>query len=219
MLVSMKVDVCPAITARTPDEFRQQVDTIASEAKRLHLDVSDGILTPEKLIGIADIWWPGQVRADIHVMYQRPFEHLALLINLQPQLIIVHAEAEGDFQKFADMAHTHGIEVGVALQQSTPPELIQPALGLIDHVLIFSGKLGYFGGQADLKLLSKVAKLRRWKPQLEIGWDGGVNPENARPLVQGGVQVLNSGGFIQKSKHPAEAYRQLLAGVSAETSK
>ena len=211
----MKPDICPAVTAHTPDEFRTQIENVLPFARRLHFDVSDGVLTPEKLVDIADLWWPATIRADIHVMYKRPFEHLALLINLQPQLIIVHAEAEGDFGQFADLAHRHGIEVGVALQQQTVPEVIKPALGMIDHVLIFSGKLGYFGGQADLQLLSKVGKLREWKPQLEIGWDGGVNPGNARALADGGVQVLNSGGFIQKSPQSAEAYKQLLASANA----
>jgi len=206
----MNAEICPAITAHTPDEFRKQLAPITGLARRVHLDVSDGVLTPEKLIDIAELWWPGKVRADIHVMYQRPFEHLALLINLQPQLIIVHAEAEGDFAQFAEMAHRHGIEVGVALQQDTTPELIQPALDMIDHVLIFSGKLGYFGGQADLQLLDKVTKLKSWKPQLEIGWDGGVNADNAQALIRGGVEVLNSGGFIQKSPDPAATYKQLI---------
>jgi ribulose-phosphate 3-epimerase len=213
----MNADICPAITAHTPDEYRTQLSRIAAVAKRVHLDVSDGKLTPEKLLDIADLWWPATIRADIHVMYKRPFDHAALLVNLQPQLIIVHAEAQGDFISFAQKAHKHGVEVGVALQQDTSPEVIKPALPFIDHVLIFSGNLGYFGGTADLQLLTKVSQLLQWKPQLEIGWDGGVNPENARALVEGGVQVLNSGGFIQGAKNQAEAYEQLvLAAKSAK---
>jgi pentose-5-phosphate-3-epimerase len=212
----MEPDICPAITAHNPNEFRQQLTCVTPFAKRVHLDVSDGKLTPEKLMDISDVWWPANIRADIHVMFEQPFDHTALLLNLQPQLIIVHAEGKGDFVTFAQKAHAHGIEVGVALQQQTPAEIIKPALQLIDHVLIFSGKLGYFGGTADLSLLSKVAQLKQWKPQLEIGWDGGVDPKNAAALVGGGVQVLNSGGFIQRAENPAEAYRQLtLAAIGA----
>lgn len=205
----MNPDVCPAITAHTPDEYRKQLSRIATVAHRVHLDVSDGMLTPEKLMGIADLWWPANIRADIHVMYKRPFDHEALLLNLQPQLIIVHAEAEGDFISFAKKAHAHGAEVGVALQQNTHPDVIKPALDFIDHVLIFSGNLGYFGGTADLQLLPKISQLLQWKPTLEIGWDGGVNPQNARVLVEGGVQVLNSGGFINHAEDPVAAYKQL----------
>jgi len=211
----MTAEICPAITAATPEEFRKQIEAICTSAVRLHLDVSDGILTPAKSINIDEIWWPGGVRADIHVMYKQPFEHSALLLNLRPQLIIVHAEAEGDFISFATKAHATGVEVGVALQQDTQPEILQQALPYIDHVMIFSGKLGYFGGQANLTLLDKVQRLKAMKPQLEIGWDGGVSVENARALAEAGVDVLNSGGFIQKAADPTAAYEALVAAIAA----
>lgn len=215
MLYNMATTISPAVTASDGDEYRKQIESVANVAVRLHIDVSDGILTPNKLIDIDQVWWPGGVRADIHVMYKQPFEHTALLLDLRPQLVIVHAEADGDFMQFAQLAHKKGVEVGVALQVDTPAEILRPALSHIDHVLVFSGKLGYFGGKADLNLLSKVALLRKLKPQLEIGWDGGVSPENARQLSEGGVDVLNSGGFIQKSENPAAAYEELCKAVSA----
>lgn len=206
--------IAPAITASTAEEYRTQIERVASCAVRLHIDMSDGMLTPNKLIDIDQVWWPGGVQADLHVMYKKPFEHLPLMIDLRPQLIIVHAEAEGDFMAFAKQAHQHGIEVGVALQAETPVDLIRPALNVIDHVLIFSGKLGYFGGKADLSLLEKARQLRALKPQLELGWDGGVNTENARALAEGGINVLNSGGFIQKADDASKAYDALVAAVS-----
>lgn len=211
----MTATICPAVTAATPDEFRKQIEKATAVAVRLHLDVSDGLLTPSKLIEIEELWWPGNARADIHVMYKRPFEHAALLLNLRPQLIIVHAEAEGDFVTFAKKAHSQGVEVGVALQQDTQPEVLQQALEYIDHVLIFSGKLGYFGGAVDLTLLEKAQRLRTMKPQLEIGWDGGVKPENVRQLADGGIDVINSGGFFQQSGDPHEAYQSLTEALRA----
>lgn len=159
------------------------------------------------------MWWPGGVRADLHVMYQRPFDHLAALVALRPQLIIVHAEAEGNFMEFADACHKHGIEVGVALLPETPVEAIQPALPVIDHVLIFSGHLGHFGGHADMSLLGKAQRLRDLKPQLELGWDGGVNAQNAKLLVLGGIDVLNAGGFLHGAKDSKAAYATLKAAI------
>lgn len=80
--------------------------------------------------------------ADLHVMFQQPFLYVAALKALGPQLVIVHAEADGDFMAFAREMHRHGIEVGVSLLRETPVEAIVPALELIDHVLIFAGTLG-----------------------------------------------------------------------------
>ena len=205
-----KATICPTVMGSTEEEYRSQIQTVTEFATRIHIDLADGDLAPTKLIAIDKVWWPGGVRADLHVMYRRPMEHIAELIALAPQLIIAHAEAEGDFALFAEALHNRGIEVGVALQAKTPVDVIQNALYLIDHVLIFSGDLGHFGGTADLKLLEKVKTLKHLKPQLEIGWDGGVNAQNARQLAESGIDVLNIGGFIHNSPNPQNSYQKLV---------
>jgi ribulose-phosphate 3-epimerase len=208
----MAATICPSITATNQDEYREQIERIALFATRIHIDVADGSLTPNELTPVDQVWWPGGVRADIHVMDKQPLEHLPALIALGPQLIILHAEAEGDFVSFAEILHRHGVEAGIALLPETPVDAIAPGLEFIDHVLVFSGTLGSFGGTVDLALLEKVRRLKKLKPQLEIGWDGGVNAENAMLLATGGVEVLNVGGYIQKTGSPnaaKEAYATL----------
>ncbi|HEX8182380.1 MAG TPA: hypothetical protein VF575_02145 [Candidatus Saccharimonadales bacterium] len=209
------VSICPTVTAENAHLYRAQIERIADFAPRIHIDVSDGVLAPNKLLDLDQIWWPGGVRADLHVMLKNPFEHTQLYRVLGPQMVIVHAEAEGDFVAFADTLHKHGIETGVALLQDTSVETILPAIDIIDHVLIFSGKLGYFGGTADLRLLDKVQQLRAAKPTLEIGWDGGINDQNICQLAAGGVDVLNVGGYIQRSQDAHAAY-ELLAQLVAQ---
>lgn len=210
----MTASIVPTIDATTADEFRKQISLVSNFAVRLHIDVADGEMTPQALVPINDIWWPGGVRADVHVMYKRPMAHLPALIALSPQLVIMHAESEGDFAKASEALHSHGIEAGVALLPETPVTLIESGLAFIDHVLIFSGTLGSFGGTADLALLDKVKYLKRLKPQLEIGWDGGVNEQNVRGLAQAGVEVLNTGGFIHKAQDPHLAYATLVAEIN-----
>jgi len=209
----MTATICPTITTDDPAVYKQQIEQTLSYAHRIHIDLADGMFTRNRLTEIEDVWWPGGVRADLHVMYAQPFEHMEALLALRPQLIIVHAEAEGDFMEFAAAAHHYGIEVGVALLPETPVEAIQPALGVIDHVLIFSGNLGHFGGHADMGLLGKVQQLKDLKPRLEIGWDGGVNDKNAKLLAMGGVDVLNAGGFLHGAMAPGTAYATLKAAI------
>jgi ribulose-phosphate 3-epimerase len=205
----MAVSICPTVTTDDPEVFKLQIEQTLSYAHRLHIDLSDGIFTNNKLMEIENVWWPGGVRADLHIMYKQPFEHTAALIALQPQLIIVHAEAEGDFLAFTETLHRHGIEAGVAILPETGVDKIVPALGVIDHVLIFSGKLGHFGGHADLKLLDKATQLRKLKPAIEIGWDGGVSDKNAKKLAEGGVDVLNAGGYLHGTQDAAKSYAKL----------
>lgn len=205
----MNASIVPTIDTPDIEEYRQQIGRVADFAVRLHIDCADGVMTPMSLVPIADIWWPGGVRADIHVMYKKPMEHLPALIALGPQLVIMHAEAEGDFEAASNTLRAHGIEAGVALMPETPVEYIIPGLDWIDHVLIYSGSLGTFGGTADLALLAKARQLKNLKPTLELGWDGGVNDRNAVELARGGIDVLNTGGFIHKSHDPHAAYATL----------
>ena len=209
----MAATICPTVLAATPEDYRQQIERIADFAARVHIDLADGVFAPTTTIGIGDVWWPGGMRADLHVMHQKPFALYKEYIALAPQMVIVHAEADGNFVPFAGLMHRHGIEVGVALLTQTPVSTIAPALEHIDYVLVFSGDLGHFGGQADMKYLEKVRELKRLKPTLEVGWDGGVKDTNARELAQNGVDVLNAGGFIQKAEVPRVAFELLEAQV------
>lgn len=210
----MAVSICPTITTDDPEVYKRQVEMTLSYAHRIHIDIADGVFTDKRLIDVENVWWPGGVRADLHVMYQNPLDHLEALVALRPQLIIVHAEADGEFLEFASACHQHGIEVGLAVLPETPVEAIAPAISILDHVLVFSGHLGHFGGHADMSLLGKVQKLRQLKPQLEIGWDGGVNDKNVRALALGGVDVINAGGYLHGALAPKTAYLKLLSEVS-----
>lgn len=214
--MGMRAIICPTIIARNAQEFQEQMQRTAGFATRVHIDLADGIFTHVKLTPIKEIWWPGGVAADLHVMYQEPFRHAQEPLRLRPQLIIVHAEADGNFMQFADDAHGAGIQVGVALKPETSVEVIAPALDVIDHVLVFSGHLGHFGGQANTHLLTKVLRLKRLKPSLEIGWDGGINNRNAAVLTAGGVDVLNVGGFIQHAADPNAAYENLKQTIQSQ---
>lgn len=207
--------ICPTVTAFDPHQYREQIERIAHFAERIHIDMMDGLFAKTKSPPLAQAWWPHSVPVDLHLMYERPDLYLETIIKLEPTLVIIHAEAEGNFGPFASELHEHGIKVGVSLLQESQPEMIEPAIKHIDHVLLFSGNLGKFGGDADLHLLGKILKLKKMKPGLEIGWDGGINDENARALMKGGVDVLNVGGFIQKAPDPAANYDKLAALIKA----
>lgn len=205
--------ICPTVLANSRDEFREQIETITPFAERIQIDVADGDFATQT-VGLSDVSWPDTVSADIHLMYAHPERVLPQLIALQPALVIVHAEATGDVPGMLAHLKAHGIETGVALLQATTVESARSLIELVDHVLIFSGSLGQFGGRADLSLLAKVASIRAIRPNVEIGWDGGINVDNAGQLARGGIDVLNVGGAIQKASRPENAYRDLVRRIT-----
>jgi len=210
------VTICPTITVETADDYRLQMERLEPFAHRLHIDLADGDFAPRRLLSFDKIWWRGDRTIDIHVMYRYPVDHAEIILALNPRLVIVHAEAEGNLANFADHLHQHGIEFGAALLQPTKVEVIEPLLEHLDHVLVFSGNLGYQGGsEVDENLFKKVTAIRHLKPTVEIGWDGGVNDRNAKAIAEAGADVLNVGGFIQNASDPAAAYAALRQAVRA----
>lgn len=201
--------ICPTITAYDPHEYRRQMEAVQPFAKRIHIDLMDGQFAPTKSPALKQVWWPDEVLADIHLMYQRPLGQLPMLVKLRPNLVIIHAEAEIDHADFASHLRKVGIRTGLALLQDTSVESVSGFVKSFDHVLVFSGHLGYHGGCADLNLLDKVRQVREMHPAAEIGWDGGIDDQNARELTRAGVDVLNVGGFIQKAEDPSAAYATL----------
>jgi ribulose-phosphate 3-epimerase len=205
------VSICPTITANDAHEYRAQMELIQPFAERVHIDLMDGKFAPSISPFLDSTWWYDSMTTDIHLMYQRPGDYLEDLISLKPNLVVFHFEAEVDHVWLADSLHSAGIKAGLAILKDTSVATIAPIIGSFDHVLIFSGHLGYHGGQADLQLADKAKQLKKLKPELEIAWDGGVSLHNAVELIAAGVSVLNVGGYIHKSVRPAEAYAKLKA--------
>lgn len=203
--------IVPTITAENPHIYREQVERVQAFASRLHIDLMDGIFTPNKSVGVEQIWWPEGTIADIHLMFQNPEEQLETVTKLKPNSVIIHAESSIDIEEFVKELRQSGINCGVALFPETSVESLGDAIRHIDHLLIFSGNLGYQGGSfANLDLLEKVAQAKALNPALEIAWDGGINETNVRALAAAGVEVLNVGGYVQAAPDAGLAYKTLV---------
>jgi ribulose-phosphate 3-epimerase len=207
--------ICPTVTTTDRLEYDEQVK-VADFASRIHIDLSDGIFTESLLIDVEELYLPKDVVVDVHLMYQRPLSVLRQLIDLRPQMIIVHFEASDDLIKVIGLVREAGIRLGLAILPETTIEMVKDLIPITDHLLIFSGSLGSFGGKADLNLLDKVKEAKLIKPELEVGWDGGVNADVASSLAKGGVDVLNVGSYIQESVDPKASFDELnrLVGAS-----
>lgn len=206
--------IAPTILAETIDEYKASVDLLVPFAQRVHIDISDGEFAPNFLVDEAQLWWPKEWQVDIHAMVMRPSEHLARLIALKPNMIIFHAEIEEDRSALINQIKAAGIKAGIALLRTTVPLAVADIIKLADHVMIFSGELGKNGGTASLMQLEKVRLIKAINPAVEIGWDGGVNLENAYTLAQGSVSVLNTGETITQAEDAAAAYAALTKEIN-----
>ncbi len=206
--------IAPCITVETPDEYKAYAAKLQPFAERVHVDISDGVFAPRFLLDEGQLYWPSNWKVDVHAMVSEPSKHLAKLIELKPSLIIIHAEVSEDKAKLIDQIKAAGIKAGLALLKTTVPSTVADLIEKVDHVMIFSGELGHYGGAASLMQLEKVRLIRKISPRVEIGWDGGVSVDNAYTLTQGGVDVLNSGGAIAEAADPEAVYRAMTKEIN-----
>lgn len=204
-----KAEVVPTVTVYSLAEYNKLADKLAKFANRLHLDFADGQFAPRTIAPI-ESHWPEYVSVDFHLMYQRPAEQLSTVISMAPNLVIIHAEAEGELLAMMARLKELGIKAGVALLQATRVDSAAPLIEQADYVLIFSGNLGHYGGEFDASQLEKIGQIRSLNLDATIAWDGGISVDNIGKLVEAGVSILNVGGAIAKAPQPKKAYEKLL---------
>jgi len=210
----MSAVVVPCVTVSTPEDYKASLERIHLFAQRIHVDISDGIFAPIQLIGPSEIWWPQEWQVDVHVMATHPSQLLADLLKIKPHMITLHVEAQEDILPLLQQIKQMDVKAGISLVKSTVPSDVAPLIQAADHVMIFSGDLGKYGGTASLMQLEKVRLIKSINSAVEIGWDGGITIDNAFSLAQGGVEVFNVGGAIQNAADPQVAYANLVKEVN-----
>lgn len=204
--------IVPTITAFSPEQYKEQLDRI-NFAPRIHLDFTLNDLAPSRTVNLIQAYWPEKTNVDIHLMYKNPVEHLETLISLAPRLVILHAEADGDLPKLFKQLKAVDIRTGIALLPDTSTQSTKALIKLVDHVLIFGGRLGYQGSELQTDQLPKIKQVKDIA-SVEVGWDGGVHDGNVTEVAKAGADVINVGGFIQKAHDPKATFEKLQSLVA-----
>lgn len=205
--------VIPTVTATNPHSFRSQLELISTFAKAVHIDLaSSDFYGASPLLDFQQVYFEPSLTSSVHLMYQDPLPPLKYILSLDvhPSLVILQAESnKQSLSEAIKLIKDSKILLGIALLQDTQPEDFIDLIKQADQILIFSGNLGEHGGTADLSLVSKIPKIKKANPQVQIAWDGGINSENILKLEQSGVEIFYVGGAIHKSSSPAESFNKL----------
>ena len=167
-------------------------------AEYLHLDVMDGNFVPNISFGapvISSLRKHSNLVFDVHLMVNEP-DYLIEDFAQFSDIITVHAEAAKHLNRTIQLIKSFGKKVGVALNPSTPLDVIKYDLDNIDMVLIMTVNPG-FGGQKFIpEMLQKIKDLRKINPNIEIEVDGGINAETGKLVKEAGANVLVAGSYI-----------------------
>ncbi len=210
--MSKPIRLVPAILTEDPKILETMIRLAETFTDYVQVDVMDGQFVPSRSISWADMeGLPVKLRWEVHLMVQHPEEYLAGFRRAGAQRAIFHYEATQAPQKVIAAARTLGLEAGLAVNPETPVSAILSLVDNLDSVLFLSVNPGFYGSRFIPEVMAKVAELRRIRPEIEIGVDGGIKEANISQVAKSGVNLIYVGSAVFLQPQPAESYRRLLA--------
>ena len=186
-------------------------------AELVHFDVMDNHFVPNLTVGpavAASLAAAVDLPIDAHLQVTNPDNLIPSFIEAGVVSISVQPEVVTHLHRTLGLIRAGGCEAGVALNPTTPPELIEWAMPYVDYVNVMSVNPG-FGGQAFIpEMVDKVSRLKELT-DVPVEVDGGITVETAPLMVEAGAQILVAGSAVFKGDPATEMRRIIEAGQSA----
>lgn len=209
--------IAPSILAADFANLEREVSMInTSQADWIHIDIMDGVFVPNISMGlpvVEAIKRHARKPIDVHLMIVEPERYVEAFYKAGAEVISVHVEACNHLHRNIQQIKSLGCKAGVAVNPHTSVMELENVIHDIDLVCLMSVNPG-FGGQKFIeKTYEKVKQLKELitksgsKALIEI--DGGVNQQNAKPLLEAGADVLVAGNFVFSAPQPAAVIAQL----------
>jgi ribulose-phosphate 3-epimerase len=177
----------------------------------IQVDIMDGIFVLLTVFHVKTCRKASAVQWEAHLMVQYPEKYFTGYQNSGAQKVIFHYEATKTPEKSAEAAHRIGLEAGLAVNPETPISSILALSDYVDSILFLSVYPGYYGAKFIPETLEKISVLRKAKPEVVIGIDGGIKESNIACVAQSGVNEICVGSAILSQPDPADSYRKLLS--------
>ena len=142
--------LAPSILAADFTKLGEEIRAAESaDADWIHVDVMDGRFVPNISMGqfiVEACRRVTQLPLDVHLMIEKPEEHLETFAKAGASRLTVHVETCPHIHRTLQFIKSLGCEAGVTLNPGTAVGAIEPVLGEADLVLVMSVNPG-FGGQ------------------------------------------------------------------------
>lgn len=178
-------------------------------AEIVHFDVMDGVFCPGLTVG------PAFVKAmktpllrDVHLMVSDPLDKVADFVAAGADIIVFHVEGAAQphrvLQVLGEATNANdpdrGIVRGVALNPSTPLQVLEPLVDDLELVLLLAINPGW-GGQkfidATQRRLAEVADMLGGPDRsILLQVDGGVTRDNIARVAAMGCDVIVTGSAV-----------------------
>lgn len=218
----MNKKIAPSILSADFSILGSEIEQVEKAgADLIHIDVMDGQFVPNITYGPKIVKTCKNITdlpLDVHLMIEKPENHINEFAKSGADYISVHAEACPHLHRVIQQIKENNVKAGVALNPATSLSSVEWVLGDLDFILIMSVNPG-FGGQKFIKeSLEKIKKLRKMaekiNPSLEIQVDGGVNADSIKDISDAGTDIFVAGSAIFKKesyKTEIENFKKIIA--------
>jgi len=216
--------IIPAIMPQSYSKMEKLVSQVVGSVDMIQLDLMDGIFVPEKtwpfkefkskrpkMDFITDLSWQelqtddlglpywDDVDYELDLMVQDADIYLDHWIALGPKRIIFHLESLDDVERLLNEVQgiRSLIEIGLAINNDTPIDVLLPHLEMIDCVQFMGiAKVGYQRQEFDERVLDKIASLKIHAPWMPVQVDGSVNLGTIEQLSEVGFERFIAGSAV-----------------------
>jgi ribulose-phosphate 3-epimerase len=227
----MSTEIIPAVLAKDFNELREHIARVMSVTRIIQIDVCDGRfvdstswpMSPydrescERILAEEEglPYWDS-LDFEFDLMVRNAHEQFDFFVRLGAKRIVFHLEAETNKEEFKefleglDMYTKENLDIGLAINTTTPTEALAPFISHVDFVQCMGIEhIGHQGEPFDEKVLPQISALRKMYPELTISVDGSVNEDTAPLLVDAGADRLIVGSALLQSYDVRETMRNL----------
>lgn len=206
------VQISPSVLSADFGNLKEEILKLEKGgADYIHLDVMDGNYVPNITFGapvIKKIRNITDIPFDVHLMVEKPERYIKDFVDAGADIITIHEESTTHLHRTIEEIKSYGLKAGVALNPATPLENIEYVLDYIDMVLIMTVNPG-FGGQGFIGSMErKIIEMRKTIDErnldIVIQTDGGIKLENAKEIIDYGVDIIVVGSGIFQAEDVVE---------------
>jgi ribulose-phosphate 3-epimerase len=208
------MNIIPTIFVKRGTSIIERFGKVVPIAKRIQIDIMDGVFVKSKSIVIEDI--PDLLgykkEFEAHLMTKNPENYIVKLKEKGFRRVIYHYESvasELDVKYVAAVIRRNKMIPVLAINPETHVDVCFSLLKTIGHFLLMGVHPGEEKQTFIPGILDKVKELRHKSKSCIIQVDGGVTPTIAKKLAKVGCSFVNSGSYISDAKNPAKAIQKL----------